>query len=151
MRFVYTIISLLAALAATAGIAYLIGHSRALGHEEWRFEMRLVRAYSGEVLLHAGPLGLLMIGAIVALYYSARSSLVVLAATIIVGVAALYATREAVRAYIIAAPGALIRMPAASAIALLLLWLAALFVLLGILIAFARRRTRANRPTSSSS
>jgi hypothetical protein len=139
MRFAYCIFTLVIALAATAGIAYFLGHSRALGHEAWRFEERLVRAYASEIPLHAGPLWVLALAAIVALFLSARSSLVVLVSTVIVGGLSLYAVRETVRAYIVAAPGSMMRAPSAYLTMIGLLWFVSLCVLVGVLIAYVRR------------
>jgi hypothetical protein len=142
MRFLICILTLLIMCGTTAAIAYLLGHSRALGHEEWRFEGRLVRAYAGEILLHAGPLALLSIASLLALYQSARLSLVVLIVTAIGSSLLLYATRETVQAYIVASPGASMRMPSDCTAIIAILWLAAFAVLIGMCIACLRRKFR---------
>ena len=43
--------------ASAAGVAYLHGFDRALGHEDWRHRPELIKAYSGEVVFRAGPCG----------------------------------------------------------------------------------------------
>ncbi len=130
MRYAICALTVLVCLGATAGIAYLHGYERVLGHEEWRFETRLVRAYANEIPIHAGPLGILALASVLSIRSTRRLRVVLTAAAVVAGFA-LYETREAERAYILTNPGGLVRSPAWCDTLLGLLWVAAVGVLGG--------------------
>jgi len=142
MRFFLCVLSLLVAIATTAGVAFYLGHSRALGHEEWRFEERLIRAYADEIPIHAGPIWMLAIAACVAAFCSRRAVFTAFASTVLASGLVIFTSRDAVRAYIVAPPGSLMWMPSECVIVLVLLWAASLCILSAMVIAVVIKRSR---------
>ena len=128
MRYAICALTVLTCLAATAGVALLHGYERALGHEEWRFDVRLVKAHADEIPIHAGPLGILALASVLGIR-SVKSLRWTLAATVVVAACALYETQEAERAYLLTQPGRFVSSPAWCNVLLAALWLGAVGVL----------------------
>ena len=106
MRTAAGVIAVACCLAAMAGIAYLHGFERALGHEEWRHRPALVEAYSSEVVFRAGPCALLAAAAALAAWFGVRP--VATAAAAVLGAAlATAGTYLTIREYIRTWPGGL--------------------------------------------
>jgi hypothetical protein len=116
-------LTVLVCLVATGAIAYLLGHSRALGHEAWRFEPRLARAYSNEVPFHAGPLWVLALACVL------RPIRLVLATTLTCAGVAVCETHEVVKSYIVTTPGQFVSSPVACDIVVVAMWAVAVGVL----------------------
>jgi hypothetical protein len=129
MRLFLCVLSILVAIASTAGVALYLGHSRALGHEEWRFEARLIRAYANEIPIHAGPIWVLAMSSCVAAFCSPRAAFTAFASTVLASGLVIFTARDSVRAYIVAPPGSLMHMPSECVVVLWLLWLGSLCVL----------------------
>lgn len=141
MRLLICLTSILIALGTTAGVAYLIAHSRALGHEEWRFEERLIAAYADEIAIHSGPMVILAIATCVGAAASRRAALSTLASTLLASGLVIIATRESVRAYIVAPPGSLIWMPKPCVVIFILLWVSSLCLLAAMAITVVIKRS----------
>ena len=98
-----------------------------------------MKAYAGEIPIHAGPLGVLALAALLGIR-SDRAQRVVFVAAVVVSGLALYEIWEAERAYILTTPGQLVSSPAMCDNILLGLWLGSLGVLGGVLYGVRRKK-----------
>lgn len=145
MRAAAGFIAVVCCVAAVGEIAYLHGFERALGHEAWRHQPELIRAYSDEVIFRAGPCLLLAVAAVIA----ARSGVwpgVAAGAAVLGSALSATGTYLTIRLYIVTWPGQF--MPATVwDLVSLILWLAAVIAVL-VTAVLARSRSR-RRPVEA--
>jgi hypothetical protein len=136
-KFTHCLTTLIICLLGALSIACLLGHSRALGHEDWQFEIRLVSAYADELPIQAGPIIMMAIAALFS-FRKQRFARLILITTLMITALDVYATVAAVRGYIVANPGSLMQQSSEVKLLLMCLWIASTGILCRVALAKPR-------------
>ncbi|MBO0699821.1 MAG: hypothetical protein J2P46_15595 [Zavarzinella sp.] len=128
MRIAAGLIAVACCVAAVGAIAYLHGFQRALGSEDWQYRPELIRVYSGEVVVRAGPCVLLAVVAVLAALSGVRP-VGVAAASVLGSALSALGTYLTIRQYILTPPGRFMQWTIWDSVNLIL-WLAAVLAVL---------------------